>query len=262
MELGFLDRLRNPQTQSLIDRIDELRKRIVRCLLVVAAVFGVCFALAGQIFAALRAPLLDSLPEGSKTLNFTGPMDVFASYVRVSLLLATVITAPLLFYQTWLFLKPALPKDQQKMMLPYFSASMVLFVGGVSFCYYVMLPLALTYLLGLGGAGEVAKPVIMIEEYVSLTTFLLLAFGGVFQLPLVLVILESLGLVTHELLAGNRRFVIVGIFIVAAVATPTPDPLSQIAMATPMYIMYEGALIVIKLRGRKRVDRTEGKAEG
>jgi len=248
----FLDRLRNDQTSSLLARADELRSRLVKSAFLVFGIFVGCFAGARYLLEELRAPLMKALavlPQARQGLHFSGPLDVFLCYVRVSFLVAIILSAPVLFMQAWGFLKPAFKPEDRRFVMPFFVAGMTLFIGGMAFCFFVMLPVALEFLIGSG--QEVATPTIMIEEYVSMIVFMLLGFGAVFQLPLVMIILEALGLVTLEQLRKSRGFALVGILAVAAAVTPTPDPLSQIGMAGPMYILYECAILVIRMRRGK-----------
>ncbi len=247
---AFLDRLRNSDAQSLFQRIDELRSRIIKCLIVITAIFIGCFALGRYIFKYLKVPLLAALPEGQKRLHFTGPLEVFMAYMKVSFLIAVVIAAPLLFYQAFQYLKPALPEANRKQVLPYFFSSIVLFVGGILFCYFLMMPTALQFLIGMG--GDLVTPIITVDEYTSLMVFMLLGFGAVFQLPVILIIAEALGVINLEHLTKNRRVIVVIILVVAAILTPTPDPFSQLAMAVPMYLMFEAAIIIIKAKRKNR----------
>jgi sec-independent protein translocase protein TatC len=255
----LLQSLRDSPIQNLLVRADELRSRMVKSMVVVAILFVACFALAQQILVLLEAPLLAALPDGHRTLNFTGPLDVFMCYVQVSFLLAFVLSAPVLFFHAWRFIAPGLPVAYRRFAVPYFVSACILFAAGLAFCYLVMMPMSLTYLIQSG--GEVATPTIMIGDYVQVTVILLLAFGAVFQLPIVLVLLEELGIIGVEHLSGNRNIIVVVILIIAAIATPTPDPISQLAMAAPMYLMLEGAIVFIKLKNRRRAAAAPASSE-
>jgi sec-independent protein translocase protein TatC len=245
----FLERIRNSPAQNLIDRVEELRIRIVRAVVIVTVFFIACFSGAKPILELLAAPLIAALPEGSKNLNFTGPLDVMMCYMRVSFLLAIILAAPLIFWQIWRYLGPALPPEQRGFVKPFFVASILLFLSGIAFCHYVMMPTTFTYLIG--QAKDLATPTIMITDFVSLAVVMLLGFGAVFQLPLILVIAETLGVLELEHLTKHRSFVVVGVLIVAALVVPSPDPFSQLSMAIPMYVMFEAAIIFIRIK-RKR----------
>lgn len=244
----FLDRIRITPAGKLLERADELRNRLLRAMIVFAVIFGGVIGFAKQMFAILKMPLLHALPEGKATLHFTSPIEVFVSYVKVGFLAAAVVAAPYAFHQLFRFIEPALPPANRRAIIPLFIASLVLFVAGGAFCFFAILPTALEFLLGMG--TEVAKPLITVDDYISLLVLMILGFGAVFQLPLVLIILERLEVVSVDTFAKNRGAMLVGILAVAAVATPTPDPFSQLAMATPMYLMFEGAILIMRWMGR------------
>lgn len=240
----LLERLQNDRTASLLTRVDELRKRILRLLIVVFVIFCVCFTFGAEILGVLKLPLQKAMPNTKSLLHFAGPMEVFYAYVKVSFLTAAVIVGPFFLQQAWVFLAPAFPEHERKLARPVFFSSIILFIAGVTFCYFVLLPVTLEFLVGMG--QDVATPTLMVDDYMSLVVFMLLGFGGVFQLPLVLIILERFGVIKEEHLTKNRGAILIAILIVAAVITPTPDPLSQLAMAVPMYLMFEAAIIIIK----------------
>lgn len=244
----FLDHLRITPVGKLMERADEFRSRFVRAMIVFTVVFCGVVGFAKPLFGLLKSPLVQALPPGKATLHFTSPMEVFLSYVKVGFLAAAVVTAPYAFLQLFRFIAPALPEGNRKAIVPLFVASLVLFVSGGAFCFFAILPTALEFLLGMG--SEVAKPIITVDDYVSLLVLMLLGFGAVFQLPLILIILERLQIVSVDTLAKNRGGMLVGILAVAAVATPTPDPFSQLAMATPMYLMFEAAILIMRWMGR------------
>lgn len=246
---ALLDRLRNSEAQSLVERVDELRSRLIKCIIVIGMVFVGCFVAGRYIFAYMKAPLLAALPEGQRQLHFTGPLEVFTAYMKVSFLIAVLVTAPMLFYHGFQWVKPALPEIHRKSVLPYFTASIFLFIGGILFCYFLMMPTALQFLIGMG--GDLVTPVITVDEYTSLMVFMLLGFGLVFQLPVALIIGEALGVIRLEHLTKHRRLVFIIILVVAAIVTPTPDPFSQLAMAVPMYLMFEAAIIIIRAKRRR-----------
>lgn len=246
---GFLERMQSLEQGPLLGRLEELRARIIRCMAIVFAVFVLCFTFAKEILLYLEAPLIEALPPGARVLHFMGPLEVFVAYVQVSFMIALCLALPVLLVQIWRFLKPALPDVDQGMVVPFFIASLILFGSGVAFCFYVMMPVALRFLIEMG--KDVAVPTIMVADYVSLTTFMLLGFGATFQLPLIVIILERIGVLELDSLTGNRRYILVGIVTVAAIVTPTPDPFSQIALATPMYLMFEAAILVIKALRRR-----------
>lgn len=245
----MLRRFSELEQGPLLSRLEDLRARLIRIMVVIFAVFCLTFAFAQQLLHWLCQPLTAALPAGVQALHFKGPLEVFVAYVQVSFMTATCLAAPLLISQIWAFVKPALPDTDHSMAGPFFVSALLLFVSGVSFCFYVIMPTALSFLLAMGEG--VATPTIMVADYVGMTTLMLLGFGVVFQLPLLVILLERLGVVNIATLQKSRAYVLVGILVVAAIVTPTPDPFSQLAMGGPMYVMFEISLIIIKFLQRK-----------
>lgn len=233
----------NEAIMGLWNHLDELRTRLIRSVLTLLVLFVFALAFSKPILNFMKAPLEKILPANTAALHFTGPMDVFMVNIQISMLAALIFGAPAWLYHFWKFLEPALSESERKYVLPFITATIVCFFSGVAFSYFFMLPLALSYLVGLG--MEVAAPIITITDYVSLTTVLLLSFGLVFETPVLLVLLAVLGIVSAEMLAAQRRVTFVLILVVAAIITP-PDPISMLGMAIPCYLMYELSILVIK----------------
>lgn len=228
----------------MLDRIDELRGRLIRVFILIGVFFSGCIFFAKDVFAWLKHPLVLAMPKTKDILHFTGPMEVLTAYMKVSFLLAAVLAGPFLFLQIWKFIGPSLPERTRKMVMPFFTASIVLFTSGLLFCYYLMMPAALEFLIGMGDG--LATAMITVDDYISLVVFMLLGFGGVFELPLILILLERLGIITEKMLTKNRGPILIAILVIAAIVTPTPDPFSQMCMAGPMYVLFEVAIIIIK----------------
>ncbi|RZA21918.1 MAG: twin-arginine translocase subunit TatC, partial [Proteobacteria bacterium] len=182
----------------------------------------------------------------------------FMANVKLGFFTATIISCPIWLYQLWKFLEPALYETEKKYILPFMFFSISLFLAGVALCYYVVLPIALEYLIGLGKEmGTTA--IITISDYLSLVMLMMLGFGLVFETPIVLVLLALLDLISADTLRSNRRVIVVIITIVAAIATPTPDPISMLAMAFPMWLLFEGSILVIAwLKREKPADTKAG----
>lgn len=232
------------KVMGIFEHIDELRGRLVKSLLVLIVMFCVCYYFAPQILTFLKQPLVGVLPKGAPSLYFTGPMDVFMANVKLGFFTALVISCPIWLYQIWKFLEPALYEREKKYVMPFMVGSITLFISGVALCYYMILPLALEYLIGLGTEMG-TTPIITISDYLSLIMLMMAGFGAVFETPVVLVLLALLDLITAQTLRENRKIVVVIILIVAAVLTPTPDPISQLAMAIPTWLLFEGSIILI-----------------
>lgn len=246
---AFLDRLKGSNAGSLFERIDELRARLIRVFILIGVFFSACVFFAPDVFTWLKHPLVLAMPKATEYLHFTGPMEVLAAYMKVSFLLAAVLAGPYLFLQLWKFIGPALPEHTRKLVMPFFVSAIVLFVGGLLFCYYLMLPAALEFLIGMGDG--LATAMITVDDYISLVVFMLLGFGAVFELPLAIILLERLGIITEKMLTKNRGPILIAILVVAAIITPTPDPLSQLFMAGPMYVLFEAAILVIRWMKKK-----------
>ena len=248
------------KVMGIFEHIDELRVRLVRSVIVLMVMFCICYYFAGQILTFLKQPLVMALPKGTPSLYFTGPMDVFLANVKIGFFTALVLSCPIWLYQLWKFLEPALYVKEKKYAIPFLISSVSLFVAGVAMCYFMILPLTLEYLLGLGKEMG-ATPIITISDYLSLIMMMMFGFGAVFETPVVLVLLALLELVTAEMLRTNRKYVIVGIVIVAAVVTPTPDPLTQMAMALPTWLLFEASIVLIAWLQRSKTKEAK-KAEG
>ena len=234
---------------GLWGHLDELRDRLVKSLITIMVLFVISMAFSSKILNFLKTPLVAALPDGKDALHFTGPMDVFMVNIKVAFLMSVIFGAPAWLYQFWKFLEPALYPKERKYVLPFIAATIVCFLSGVAFSFYFMIPMALSYLLGIG--LEVASPIITITDYMSLITVMILGFGLVFETPVILVLLAMLDIVSAEALAAQRRITFVIILIVAAIITP-PDPISMLGMAIPCYLMYELSIIIIRVIKRKR----------
>lgn len=231
---------------ALLDHVVELRTRLIRAVIAIVAMFAIALFFSNQILEFLKIPLLKSLPAGTPSraaLHFTSPTDVFVISLQVSFLAAVVVGAPFWLYQFWKFVEPALYPNEKRKILPFAVSSIAFFWMGMLFCYFGMLPVTMQYLIGVG--IEVGTPMITITEYVSLVNMLFLGFGLVFETPLVLILLALLGILSATSLREFRRYAVVVILIVAAILTPSPDILSQVVMAIPMYLLYELSIFVI-----------------
>lgn len=236
--------LHGGKVMGLMDHLVDLRGALIRSFTAIMVLFFIALYFSAEIIGYLKQPLIAVLPQGSNNLHFTGPMDVFVASIKVSFLAAFVFGSPVWSYQFWRFLEPGLYPKERKLVLPFAVASILLFFAGVAFCYYLILPMALEFLIGLG--VEVGTPIITVNDYISLMMIMIFGFGLVFETPVVLVLLATLDLVTAEGLASARSVVAVVVLTVSAILTP-PDPISQIAMAIPVYLMYEGAILIIKI---------------
>ena len=232
----------DPKTMPLLDHLAELRARLVSSFVVIVVLFIVLIIFAEQLIAFLQIPLEQALPAGVNALHFTSPLEVFLANLKVAFLTALVGACPVWLYHFWRFVEPGLLANERKYVLPFMISSIVLFVVGVLFCYYVILPLALDFLIAVGMKS--GTPIITVADYVSLLVILIFSFGLIFETPLILVLLGILDLIDADDLRAHRKIVLVGIILLAALLTP-PDPISQIGLAIPIYCMYELSIIIL-----------------
>ncbi|MCC6476206.1 twin-arginine translocase subunit TatC [bacterium] len=236
----------NERVMGFWDHLDELRKRILRSLLflVAGAVGG--FLLADRARDFLMEPFHQSV---KGTLSLLSPSDGFVIEIKIALLLGTLIASPFIAWQLYGFIGPALRSKEKKWLFPIAMIATLLFWGGVVFAWQI-LPAALEFL---GSFAEMGiQNLWSLRSYISLVLFLVIAFGVIFQLPLLMGVLMATGLVKSEFFRKNRRYAIVIIFILSALATPTTDMLTMMLMVMPMIVLYEVAIIVGRIIERKR----------
>lgn len=241
--------IKGGKIMSLWEHLEELRTRLIRGVMAFFALFIVCMIFNEDILIYLKQPLINALPPNMDALHFTGPMDVFMVGMHVAGLCALVFSGPVWLYQFWGFVEPALYPKERKHILPFMFASVLLFAIGISFCFFFVLPMSLNFLLTLG--MKVGTPMITINDYISLLLIMLFAFAFTFEVPLILVLLGALDIIQGDTLAKHRRIIFVGILILAAIFTP-PDAVSMLSMAAPMYLMFEGAILLIRYLQRKK----------
>ena len=239
---------------TVVEHLQELRRRIIICVWAVAISGIAAWFLYGPFKNALRKPYCDFVaqnPQNASTngcdLVVTGPIDPMIVKLKIVLFIAIAIALPILLYQLWAFIVPGLTSREKKWSIPFVLTSFFLFVVGALFAYYT-LPRALAFLLGFAGPGVVS--LLTFDRYVSFVMLVALAFGLSFLLPVLLVFLELVGVVSPRWLSKNRRYAIFLIFLFAAIITPSSDPYTMTAMAVPMYLLYEAAIIVGRLAKR------------
>lgn len=233
--------------------LDELRKRIIICIVAVAVGFFGSYFFAEQIFDILIKPLQAELPPDSMFI-FTGLPEAFFVYLKLSLFGGILLASPVLLWEVWCFVAPGLYDQEKKYVYPFVIFSTLLFATGVSFGYFVVFPIAFKFFMGY--SSEIIKPLPSIKEYLNFSCKLLFAFGVVFELPLFTLFLAKIGLVNEKMLRSKRKFAILGIFAVAAILTP-PDVVSQILMAIPLLVLYEISILVAKYFGKKEEEKEE-----
>jgi sec-independent protein translocase protein TatC len=234
----------------LLDHLIELRRRLLWSFAALAVAFGVCFYFARPIFAILVQPLLAA---GQGKIIFTDIFEAFFVEVKVAFFAAIMVAFPVWVTQMWKFIAPGLYANEKRAFLPFLLMTPILFGMGAAMAYYVAMPVALSFLLGfsgdVGGVTQEALP--GVGNYLNFVTTFIFGFGVAFLLPVLLMLLERAGIVTHQQLVAGRRYAIVGAFIAAAVLTP-PDIVSQLLLAVPLCLLYELALIAIWFTQRRR----------
>lgn len=244
---------------SFLEHLEELRARLIRAVIAITVGFVVCIAFGERVFSLFAAPITKLLPKDS-SLVFTGLPDPFFVYLKVSFIAGIFLVLPYVLYQVWLFIRPGLLDEEKKYALPFIVVSTTLFYLGALFAYFVVFPAAFKFFLSYETPD--LKPMISIRDYVSLVMLLMLAFGAVFETPIVIVLLGLLGVVDSNLLKRGRRYFIVLAFIIAALLTPTPDIINQTLMAIPLMIFYELGIQLLRILERKRKRQEEALAEG
>jgi sec-independent protein translocase protein TatC len=231
----------SPQ-ESFISHLVELRSRLVRSVLAILIVLVALFPWAKDIYAALAAPLLQVLPQGS-TMIATDVTGTFLVPLKVTLMAAFLVALPYVLYQVWAFVAPGLYQHEKKLMVPLIVSSMFFFLAGMAFAYFLVFPWVFKFFVSY--APEGVQMMTDIDKYLSFVLWMFIAFGVTFETPVVLVVLHRLGMVSIAKLKEIRRYVIVGAFVVAAVITP-PDVISQLMLAIPMCLLYELGIILCR----------------
>jgi sec-independent protein translocase protein TatC len=227
-----------------VSHLIELRDRMIRALIAVGIAFGVLALYPGPsgLYDLLAHPLVAHLPQGTKLIatNVISPILV---PLKITLMSAFMLALPVVLYQVWAFVAPGLYSHEKKMVLPLVVSSTVLFIVGVAFCYYIVIPGMSRFIQMFAPTSITAAP--DIEQYFGFVLMLFLVFGIAFEVPIAVIVLVRIGIVTTEQLKGWRGYFIVGSFVVAAVVTP-PDVISQLALAIPMCLLYEAGIIAAR----------------
>jgi sec-independent protein translocase protein TatC len=217
---------------SLMEHLDELRRRIIHSAAYLAVGFVVAYIFHERLYGFVQMPL-DKL--GIK-LNYTHPMDALNLYLQVSLIGGAILASPFILYQVWLFIAPGLYQKEKRFVIPFMSATVGLFLAGASFGYFYVLPGALKILIL--DFGRKFNPIVTIEEYTGFFLSVILGLGISFEMPILIFFLALFGIVSPKFLWKNIRYAILAIFLVAAIITPSPDPWTMCIYAIPMLALY------------------------
>ncbi len=220
---------------GILSHLHELRRRFQ--IAVIAYVVGVVVLMnfSSAIFDFMSMPLRSVLPPNTPLIFLNAP-DVFFTYLKIALVLSIFVTSPVTFYQLWAFIAPGLYKHERKLFLGFFISSLLLLFAGAAFAFYAVFPIIFNFFLSFSSETIQAMPAV--KEYLTLVLKLLFAFGISFQVPIVVIALARLDIMDADSLADKRRYVIVWVFIFAAILTP-PDVISQAMLAMPMYALFE-----------------------
>lgn len=234
---------------SLIEHLEELRRRIVRAVVAVAVAFLACWGFVKPIADFLARPVYAVLP--NQKLAFLGVTDPFIMYVKVAALVAVFVASPVVLYQVWRFISPGLYRHERRWAGPFIVLGTLFFVGGGAFAYYVAFPFAVEFLVGVGSEFD---PVITVDRYFRFLLYVVLGLGLMFELPIVIFLLAQMGVVTPRFLIRNFRWAVLLIFVAAALITPTPDIVNLCLFAVPTIVLYllgVGAAALVQWRRKE-----------
>ena len=238
MERKMLDEAREI---SLVGHLTELRRRIIIMVVAIVIASCVCYYFVDDLMALLVAP--------AGKLYYMRPTEAFFTYMKVALVAGVVVASPVVFYQIWSFVAPALSDRERKLTNWILPAAVALFAGGISFCYAFVLPAAIKFFIGF--STEELQPLFSFGQYVDFVISFIIPFGVIFETPLIITILGYFNLITSKFLKAKRKIFILLAFIIGAVVSPTPDVFSQSMIALPMILLYESGIFIVGTIMRK-----------
>lgn len=223
----------NQKKISLVEHLEELRRRLIVCFIVI-----IIFSLVSSFFSDKILQLLKK-PAGSylKNLAYFSPTEGVWAYIKIALGSGLILSTPFVLFEIWRFISPALQLNERRVVQNFLWAILLFFIAGIAFGYYILIPFALKFLLNFASAELI--PLISVDKYLSFVFILLLGCGVIFEMPLLILLLNRLKLVSSTLMRRQRKIAILTIFIISAIITPTPDAFSMLLMAGPMLFLYE-----------------------
>jgi len=251
---------------SFLGHLGELRKKVTVSLIATCVTFMVAFNYSEQILESLMFPLRYTLdfsvtkryiyfiPQDKlhdTKLVFLAPAEGFWMNMKIAMVAALILALPVIFQQLWSFISPGLHSKEKKYVVPFVLTATGLFLVGGAFCFFIVLPFAMGFLLTYK-VGNFMMPLLSVAQYVDFCIKFILAFGVVFELPIIILFATRMGLITTQALAKNRRYAVLIAFIVAAILTPTPDVFNQTLMAVPMIILYEVGILASRIFVRRK----------
>ncbi len=236
---------------TLLGHLEELRSRIIRCLIAAIIAFVACFAFVKDIYRFLERPILNVLPEGEK-LVFLKITDPLFLYVKVSALVGLFLISPYLLFQVWRFVAPGLYKNERRYSIPFVFFGSTFFLAGGTFAYLVAFPFAVEFLIKVG--EDNFKAAVTGHSYFSFLMTVILGMGLMFELPIFILVLSQIGLVTPRFLLRNFRWAVLIIFVVSAIITPTGDPINLLIFAVPTIVLYLLGIAVAAVFTKKQAE--------
>ena len=247
---------------TLISHLLELRDRLMKAMLAILILFAPCAYFSNELFTIIAKPLLDKLPKGA-TLIATSITTPFMTPFKLSFFVALFAAMPIILWQLWAFVAPGLYRHEKRFAGPLVFSSVLLFYIGVLFAYYVVFPVMFAFFASTTPVGVTMMP--DIDAYLSFILTMFFCFGVAFEVPIAVVLLALTGMVSTEKLSESRGYVIIAIFIIAAILTP-PDAVSQCIMAIPMWLLYEGGLIMarvmVKMKRERKAEEEQTSSQG
>jgi sec-independent protein translocase protein TatC len=243
----------SPQDRlTLVEHLDELRKRFTICIVAIAVGVVVAAVFNDFVFDALLWPLdqVKGLPATAYQITTFSPAEPFMVSLKVWVVVGLLLASPILIWELWAFVGPAFTSTEKRYFYPVVAATTLLFLGGVALAYFLVLPRGLDFLLGFGAGNFNVQN--RASDFFTFTALFILAFGIVFELPVVLVLLARVGVIDHKFLRKNRRYAILISAVVAAFITPSQDAFSMLAMFIPLVVLYEISIVVARMIEPKR----------
>jgi sec-independent protein translocase protein TatC len=238
---------------TFLEHLDDLRKRLFHSFLAIVFTIFPAWFFHEQIFDILAKPINQYLPEG-ETLVVTRLPEAFIVYIKVSFLAAIFVASPYIFFQFWKFVAPGLFQREKKYVIPFIFFTTIFFAAGGAFGYFVVFPFAVRFFINMSAKFEL---VIKADEYLSLALHVLLGIALVFELPTLVFFLSRMGLITAKWMAKKFKYAVLVVFIIAAIITPTPDPLIQSIVAIPMLALYGFGILIAFLSEKKRKEKAK-----
>ncbi|OHE56448.1 MAG: twin arginine-targeting protein translocase TatC [Thermodesulfovibrio sp. RBG_19FT_COMBO_42_12] len=253
---------------ALTEHLGELRRNIIISLIALFVTFLVSFNYSEDIFKFIMFPLKYNLDFSLKDMHihfvpqdklqntkliFLAPAEAFWMNIKVALVAGLILALPVIFHQLWKFISPGLLPKERRYVVPFIFSATGLFLIGAAFCFFIVLPFAMKFLLTYK-VGDFLSPMLSVGNYVDFCLKFLLAFGAVFELPIAIIFFTRMGIVTPKTLAKNRKYAILLAFVMAAILTPTPDIFNQTLMAVPIIILYEVGILISRIFIRRKVE--------